>query len=163
MRCGKPITALLTAAILACAASISGAQGGAALAHADDLAATAFEARKRGVPILLAFTESSCPYCTRARNDYLIPLQTGSAYGTKVLIREIDIRSAGMLRDFAGVPASRAAFARRYGVTKVPTVVVVDFHGNPLADAIVGLLGEDFYLAYLEQAIDAGRLKLRKK
>ena len=153
---------LVTAAILACAAIVSGAQSPAMLQHADDLAATATQARRSGVAILLAFTQTGCPYCTRARNDYLLPLQSGAAYGAKIVIREIDIHSTGALRGFAGEPTTAADFARRYRVTKVPTVIVVDYAGNALADPIVGLLAEDFYQSYLERAIDAAGIKLRK-
>ena len=152
----------MIAAILACAAIVSGAQGIAQLQHADDLAATAAKARAGGLPILLAFTAAGCPYCARARNEYLLPLQSGAAYGSRVVIREIDIRSTGALRGFSGESMSPASLARRYRVTRVPTVIVVDYDGKPLAEPIVGLLAEDFYLLYLERAIDAGHLALKK-
>ena len=162
MKFEKLITALVTAAILACAPAVSCAGTPGQLPLADDLAATAMQARKRGVPILLAFTQTGCPYCTRARNDHLLPLQSNAAYGAKVIIREIDIHRTGALRGFAGEPITPAVFARRYRVTKVPTVIVVDYDGNPLADPVVGLLIEDYYQLYLEQAIDSGYLKLRR-
>ena len=40
-------------------------------------------------------------------------------------------------------------------------VLVVDPHGKPLAEPIIGLTSTDFYNLYLEQAIDAGRIALR--
>lgn len=156
------LTALVTAAILACAPAASGTSTPDALRPADDLVATARQARTGGVPILLAFTETGCPYCARARNDYLLPLQASAHYGRKVVIREVDVHGAGTLRGFTGEEVTRAAFARRYRISKVPTVIVVDYDGNPLAPPVVGLLGEDFYQSYLEHAIDAGYLKLRK-
>jgi hypothetical protein len=46
-------------------------------------------------------------------------------------------------------------------VRLVPTVLVVDTRGEPVAAPIVGLLAPDFYQLYLEQAVEAGVLKLR--
>ena len=42
-------------------------------------------------------------------------------------------------------------------------MIVVNARGEPLADAIVGLNVPDFYNLYLEQAIDAARLRLRAR
>ena len=162
MKFEKLITALVTAAILACAPATSGASTAGVLRPADDLAATARVARTSGVPILLVFTETGCPYCARARNDYLLPLQASVNYGGKVVIREVDVHGAGTLRGFAGERITPAAFARRYQISKVPTVIVVDHDGKPLAQPVVGLLADDFYQSYLEHAIDAGHLKLKK-
>jgi hypothetical protein len=39
--------------------------------------------------------------------------------------------------------------------------MIVDSHGEPLAQPVVGLLSEDFYRLTLEQAIEEGLYKLR--
>jgi hypothetical protein len=67
------------------------------------------------------------------------------------------------LRDFDGTLTTHGEFARKYSVTTVPTVLIVDAGGKPLADAIVGLNVPDFYNLYLEQAIDAARMQLRAR
>jgi len=162
MKLASLVTALVTAAILACAPGAAGVQAPAQLEPANDLAAAARFARARSVPILLAFTEAGCPYCARARNDYLVPLQASAAYGTRIVIREIDIRRNATLRSFDGTTIAPAALARRYRVTLVPTVVVVDYGGRLLTEPVVGLLGEDFYQTALERAIDAAHLKLKQ-
>jgi thioredoxin-related protein len=154
--------ALLTAAILACTPAAACAPAHASLRHAEDLGATARAARAAGVPLLIAFTETGCRYCARAREEYLVPLQASADHGARVVMREVDIRRATPLRDFSGQPVAPAQFARRYRVTRVPTVVVVDHDGNPLAEPIVGLPAEDFYRAYLQHAIDAGHLRLKR-
>jgi thioredoxin-related protein len=161
MRLGNLIAALVAAAILACAPRALGAEAPVALQAARDLSATARQARASGVPTLLAFTEAGCPYCIRARNEYLLPLQAGGRYGRKIVILEVDIHDNGTLRDFDGATTSPAALARRYRVSRVPTVIVVGYDGAPLANPIVGLLGEDFYQLALERAIDAAHLKLK--
>jgi len=147
--------------ILACAGIASAAQTAPRLRFADDLALTARNAQQRQAVMMLVFTEATCPYCMRAKRDYLEPMQAGRDYGGKVLMREVDVRRDNALRDFAGTTTTQAAFARRYAIRVVPTVIVVDYAGKPLTEPLVGLLTEDFYQLYLERAVDSGRLKLR--
>ncbi|MDH5535526.1 MAG: thioredoxin family protein [Betaproteobacteria bacterium] len=151
---------LLTCCILACAPAWAAAQPAATLAFADDLSVTAREARSRRVPIMLVFTEASCHHCSRAKRDHLVPLQASRDYGRKVIVREIDVKRGDRLVDFAGVQTTPSAFARRYEVRLVPTVIVVDHTGRRMGEAIVGLLIQDFYQLYLEQAIDLARTRI---
>lgn len=152
---------LATAAIVACAAAAAGAAAPRGLEAGDDLAAAGRLARERGVPILLAFTQASCGYCTIAKRDYLIPMHEDEKLRHRVLIREVDIDRPGTMRDFTGRAVSRAAFAQRYRVSRVPTVIVVDHAGEALAEPVVGLLIADFYRLHLEHAIEEGLARLR--
>lgn len=176
----------VTAAILACVAAApftcstsnaapSGASSGIPAAAAADaplrseltlaqnLHADAEDANARRVPLLLVFTTRNCPYCARARRQYLGPISTEPAYRGKVIVREIDAGSSAALTDFTGHPASHAALARGYKVTRVPTLIVVDGEGKVLADPVIGLLGSDFYGAYIDNAIDQGIANLRAR
>jgi thioredoxin-related protein len=137
------------------------AAAGEALTLADDLAATAVEAGKRRVPVMIVFTEATCPYCTRAKRDYLVPMQSRGPFADKMIVREVDVASDRQLRDFAGRPTTHSEYARSMQVRLVPTVVVVNARGEPVSAPIVGLLAPDFYQLYLEQAVEAGLLKLR--
>jgi thioredoxin-related protein len=156
-RCG------LLLLILACAIPASFAQAPAtALLYADDFAALGRSAAASGVPIMLVLTRPGCPYCVRAKRDHLEPLSVSPAYGSKVVMREIEAPNQRIpLRDFDGTPTTHGDFARKYAVKTVPTVLMVDSGGKPLSDALVGLNVPEFYNLYLEQAIDAARLKLR--
>ena len=149
------------ALILACSTGTPAAQTAPKLRFAEDLKVTARDAKKRSAVVMLVFTEASCPYCTRAKRDYLEPMQASRDYGGKVLMREVDVRRGDALRDFSGAATTQAAFAKRYSVRVVPTVIVVDYAGKALAEPLVGLLTEDFYALYLERAVDAGRNRLR--
>ena len=131
------------------------------LAYADDLAATASEAGKRRVPVMLVFTDASCPYCARAKRDYLVPLQSRGQFADKVIVLEVDVASGRRLRDFAGHITTHREYAQREQVRKVPTVLVTGTRGEPLAAPIVGLLAPDFYRLYLEHAVEEGLFKLR--
>jgi thioredoxin-related protein len=150
--------------ILACTAGIAAAQPFPPIDVADDLGAVGKLASQRGAPIMLVFTQPDCPFCTRAKRDHLEAMRISANYGAKVIMREIvaaDDRAA--LRDFAGIVTTHGDFARKYGIRTVPTVIVVDALGRPLAEPIVGLTAPDFYNLYLEQAIDAGRIQMRQK
>lgn len=151
------------AAILACAAAAAGAQAGNGLRLADDLAAIAAEARERRIPIMIAFTQADCRYCHTAKRDYLIPIQNNAGLRDKVIIREVDVDSSAMLRDFEGRMATQSEFSKRYQVKRVPTVIVMDDTGKPLASPVVGLMAADFYGLYLQQAIEEGLYGLRSR
>ena len=149
----------LLAAILALAAAPSFAQS--RLVYADDLPAIATEAAKRRVPLMIVFTEASCRFCTQAKRDYLVPLQARGSFADKVIVREVDVSTDRRLRGFDGELTTHREFGRANQVRRVPTVMVVDSRGEPLAQPVVGLLSEDFYRLTLEQAIEEGLYKLR--
>ncbi|MEK6592085.1 MAG: thioredoxin family protein [Pseudomonadota bacterium] len=150
-----------TAAILACAAAPAAAKPGSELRFADDLSALAGEARAQRAPLMIVFTQASCIHCEIAKRDYLGPMNRSEELRGKVIIREIDVDSRARLRDFSGQTVSRKEFSLRYRVRSVPTVVVMDDRGNPLASPVVGLLADDFYRLYLQQAIDEGQTKMQ--
>lgn len=142
-------------AILACAASAAGAQVSPGLRPADDLTAVARQAREQRVPIMIVFTQAHCRFCHAAKRDYLVPMQNSAEWGDKVIVREVDIDSSAALRDFEGKAVSHSDFAKRHRVKRVPTVIVVDGQGKPLAPPVVGLM-PDFYASYLQHAVAEG-------
>jgi thioredoxin-related protein len=152
---------LLVAAILACASALPCAQSTGQLPRADDFATLAKEARARRAPIMIAFVQETCIYCAIAKRDYLVPMHLDAGLRDQVIIREVDIDRHAELRDFTGKAAAPKDFSRRYRVKRVPTVVVVDDRGELLAPPVVGLLSEHFYGLYLQQAMEAGLIKLR--
>jgi hypothetical protein len=133
------------------------------LLPADNLAQLAAEARTKRVPVLIAFMQQSCPYCAIARRDYLVPLQADPDWRHRVLIREIDVDRTTPLRDFTGAPTTYKAFARSLGARRVPTLIFFDADGNRVGPPIVGLISEDFYRLYIEQGIEAGLSKMRRR
>ncbi len=140
---------------------LAAAPSHAQLQPADDLARAAAEARSRGVPLLVAFMQQSCPYCAVARRDHLLPLQSDPQWSNRVRIVEIETDRNTRLRDFAGNTTTHRAFAKSLGVRRVPTLIVFDADGRQAAPPITGLLSEDFYRLYIEQAIEAGITRMR--
>ncbi len=151
--------------ILACSVGAACAQTQVPpLQYADDFAALGKVAMERKLPIMLVFTRPGCPFCARAKKDHLEPLNASPGFRSKVIMREIEAPNELIpLRDFDGSQTTHADFARKYAVQVVPTVIMVDAMGAPLAETIVGINVPDFYNLYLEQAIDTARLKLRNR
>lgn len=152
---------VLTAAILACTAAPAIANPGEHLRLADDLVELASAARAQRAPLMIVFTQTTCIHCDIAKRDYLVPMSRSMEFNGKVIIREVDVDSRAKIRDFSGKPVSQKDFSLRYRVRSVPTIVVMDDAGRPVASPIVGLLADDFYQLYLQQAIDEGRTKMR--
>jgi thioredoxin-related protein len=142
-------------------AGVASAAGG--LVHASDFKADARDAEQRHVPILLLFSSPGCQYCERVKQEYLLPMNKDAAYRKRVIIREVTVGSSAALTDFDGSLTTEDAFAAAHKVSIVPTILVVDTHGRPASEAIVGLLIPDFYYGYLEAAIDDGLRKVRGK
>jgi thioredoxin-related protein len=141
---------------------LGAASAQAQLTTADDLARVAGEARTRRVPVLIAFMQRSCPYCAVARRDYLLPMQSDPQWKEQVLIREVEVDRATRMRDFGGEATTHRAFAGLHGVRRVPTLIVFDADGRAAAPPITGLLNDDFYRLYIEQAVEAGLVRMRQ-
>ena len=147
--------------ILACALLLTHTLTVAALPQAENLAVTGKQAQSQRVPVLLVFTQRTCPYCAAAKRDYLEPMNAQIPWRNRMLMREVDIDSTEPITDFDGASRSQREVARRYEVKSVPTLLVVDAAGQPVGQPIVGLLTADFYRLYIEQAIEAGLIHMR--
>lgn len=102
-------------------------------------------------PIMLFFTQAGCPYCERARREYLGPLAREAATADRFVLREIAIESS--LIDLDGRRVSAREFALAYKVRLFPTVILIDATGRLLAEPLVGFTVPDFYGAYLEARV----------
>ena len=112
--------------------------------------------------MLVFFSEKSCPFCERAKREFLLPMQLNENYRSRVVFREIDIHSDRVLRDFDGRATSHRAFARSRQVKLVPTVLLLGPAGELIAEPMVGFNGPDFYGAYLDERIDAAVKRIRR-
>ncbi|MBE0614483.1 MAG: thioredoxin family protein [Burkholderiales bacterium] len=150
--------------ILACLAALFvAAPAWAQMIEARDLAADARLASKQNIPLLILFSEAGCPWCERARQEFLLPMQRNPEYQSKVMMREIEIGSAAALIDFAGKKTTQGEFASRHRVSMMPTVMMLGPRGETLAEPLVGFRGADFYGYFLDQRIDTALAQLRAK
>jgi thioredoxin-related protein len=152
------------ALILAWSMMLPGAASAAnGLVHAKDFQADARDASRRQVPILVLFTSPGCHYCERVKREFLVPMVKDAAYRKKAIIREVTVGATTPLTGFDGTPTTEGEFAVSNKVFMVPTIKVMDTHGDDASEAIVGLLTPDYYFGYLEAAIDEGLRKVRGK
>ncbi|MBL8385582.1 MAG: thioredoxin fold domain-containing protein [Burkholderiales bacterium] len=129
-----------------------------ALEHARDLAAASQAAAREQRPIVLFFTMTGCPFCERARRDYLRPLARSEAWQSRA--RTFEVARDHALIGFDGRRTTGAELAGTYGVRVYPTVAFVDSQGRLLADPLAGYTVPDFYGAYLESRLAAARERL---
>lgn len=125
-----------------------------------DFTVEAKESVNKQVPILVLFMSSTCTYCETALKDFLLPMQRDPEYNDKVILRQIEISSRDQLIDFNGKVTTQSAFAGKHDALMVPTVMLFDSQGRELTN-IVGLLTVDYYLAYLDNAINESLAKIK--
>ena len=148
--------------ILACLAALFlAAPACAQISAARNLAADARLAAERRIPLLVLFSEAGCPWCERARQEFLLPMQRNPEYRGKVMMREVGTDNPAVLLDFAGNATTQAEFARRSQINMVPTVMLFGARGVALAEPLVGFGSADYYGYFIDQRIDAALAQLR--
>ncbi len=127
---------------------------------ADDWATEASLAKRAGVPLMVVFSTDDCSYCVRLKNQVLMPLVKKGKLSKKVLLREFNIDVGGKITDFDGERVRSRVFVSRYDIYATPTVVLVDYDGEPLATPIVGYNEPDAYTEQLNETIDSATMTL---
>lgn len=127
-----------------------------------NLTLDAKESRAKQAPIMVLFMSNTCTYCEKVLQDYLLPMQRDHEYDNKVILRQIEINSQDKLIDFNGKVTTQSAYSGAHKIWAVPTVMLFDSQGRELT-SIVGLLTVDFYLAYLDNAINESQAKIKTK
>jgi thioredoxin-related protein len=144
-----------------CSLNISAYAGqGDGLPLVRDFRIEAKESRQKQAPILVLFMSNYCPYCDTVLEEFLMPMSRKPEYNSKVILRQMDINSKTKIIDFNGRTTTSIDFANKSKVWAVPTVMLFDSEGNELTN-ITGLLTIDFYLAYLNTAIEESQAKIQ--
>jgi len=118
------------------------------------------ESIARNLPILVAVTRESCPYCEKLKKYVLVPMLLSGEYVDRVIIRELSIEPVLEIRSFDGRRERSDAFAEKYGVTVVPTILFLGPDGRALNPPMTGINVVEMYGYYLDKAIDASALAL---
>ncbi|OIQ89228.1 hypothetical protein GALL_288820 [mine drainage metagenome] len=130
------------------------------LSVARNLAAEARVMREKRIPMLVLFARKDCPWCERARREFLLPMQKDPATAARVRMRQINIDSDAPLTDFSGHHTTDRAFATAHQASLTPTLMFFGPNGEQLAAAIVGFQTADFYGASIDQGIDQSLARL---
>ncbi|HTD02563.1 thioredoxin fold domain-containing protein [Undibacterium sp.] len=125
------------------------------LPAAANLALEAAAAARQHMPLILIVSLPDCPYCEQVRRRHLVPMHKQG-----FIVRQVYINGESSVTGFDGKPLSQKQLALDYAVKAAPTVLFLDMQGRPLAAPIVGALLEDFYGAYLDEAIATAKQKL---
>jgi len=126
-----------------------------------DWAHTAQVAEELAVPVVIVFVSDDCGYCELLKDTFLNPEREQGALARRAVLRSMDIHADGKLDDFDGERIRARHFIKRYGVFATPTVVMVDYAGNPLAEPLVGFNGPAAYRALFEDALTQATALLR--
>jgi thioredoxin-related protein len=133
------------------------------LTLAVDLRAEAAQAAKAGGPLIVIFSRKDCKYCEAVKRDYLKPLATNPRFRERVVIRQINQDGDTLaLNDFTGSATTHARISVAEKVKLVPVVAFYGPDGRKLADPIIGARLPDFYLSYLEEAVEQSSRALKK-
>lgn len=133
------------------------------LPEAGNLAADGRTAAAHETPILIEIARRGCSYCEKVRENFLKPMVRSGDYRGRVIFRQLQVDAESPLVDFDGRRIAPRDFAQRYHVTFTPTVLLLDAHGKLLAKPLIGLTTEDFYGAFLDQAIDEAVARMRRR
>ena len=120
----------------------------------DDWADLSDIARETHSPILVVFNADTCSFCQRLKDEVIEPLAKETDHKLP-LIREFNIYSGGKIIDFNGDSIRTRQFKRRYNIYAIPTLMILDPDGKPLADPIVGYNSHDEYLELLRTSLVA--------
>ena len=118
-------------------------------------------ARKKNGVVLVMFSGAYCGYCEQVLNEFLIPMSRNPDYQAKLVMRRVDNTGYTTVKDFDGSVGDHRKFTSEHGVRMVPTVMLFDMDGRPLAKPLVGITTVDYYGYYLDQAIDEALAKVR--
>lgn len=148
------MTRLLAALACIVAWGVTTTLAGEGVPAARDLQRDGAEAHAKGAAVLVVFVGARCPYCDLALNEVLIPTSRNPEYQRKLVMRRVQTRSGQALRDFDGKRITQGEFAKRHGVSLVPTVMLFDHQGQPLTKPMVGITTVDHYGYELDLAIE---------
>lgn len=115
-------------------------------------------ALKGGNPLMVLVSLDGCPFCRRARQQYLSPMREQQG----LPIVQVDLHSDLVLQDFNGAAITHDKLVRRWNVPVAPTVLFFGRGGAEVAPRLVGGESSDYYGAYLDQRLEQARSAIKR-
>ncbi len=128
-----------------------------------DLSADLARVAATGKPLMLIFSAEHCFYCERLKENIVKPMLRSGDYEDRVIIRVTEIDDYGTIKGKKGEPIDPPDLARTYDVRVTPTVLILGPDGTEVAPRQLGINNEDYYGAYLDEAIDQGYATIHGK
>jgi thioredoxin-related protein len=126
-----------------------------------DLQQDGIASERDRMPVMIFYMSTSCPYCEEVKDLYLEPMVSSGQYDGRLIVRMVDTEGSDSLRDFSGKRMDHEEFSDDQGASFTPVLKFYDHQGNELVPEVLGYTSPDFYLAYLESAIETSIDKLR--
>ena len=111
-----------------------------------------------GSPLLVMVSLEGCPFCKIVRESYLAPMR--QEQGLPVV--QVDMRSQRSVRNFNGSTTTHEALITAWRIELAPTVLFLGRQGIEIALRLVGGYIPDFYGAYLDERLEAGRRVVKR-
>ncbi|MEF8792485.1 thioredoxin family protein [Thiohalorhabdus sp.] len=154
---------LLSLIALVALGAFGPAQGGDNLPTAENLAALGQQVEREGKPMVVFFYQDECHYCDAVWKEYLKPINRDPAYNERIILRKIDTRGDGAIKNFGGEEVRQQGFAHRQEHTFTPTIAFYGPDGQRLTSSLIGFKGgRDYYGHYLEEGIEEAEAALRE-
>lgn len=119
--------------------------------------------KRDGTPIMVFYMSDDCSYCEEVRDLYLEPMVDDKQYQGRLIIRMVNVEGIETLSDFHGKRMDHEEFADDQGASFTPVLKFYDYQGSELVPEVLGYSSPDFYLAYVEIAIEESIEKLRSR
>jgi thioredoxin-related protein len=115
------------------------------------------QALRQGRPLIVMVSLEGCPFCRRARQSHLAPMQRE---GTTIV--QVDMRSPQPVRDFEGQMTTHDALVQRWRVPIAPTLLFFGPGGREVAERMEGAYQPDFYGPYLDERLEKAAVLIRR-
>ncbi len=110
---------------------------------------------------MIVFSQEDCSFCIQLTEEIINPILISGDYRDRVIIRELMIDSGEDIIDFDGSPVHPREIFTRYLLYVTPSVLIMNSHGEELAERQVGINTVDYYGYYLDEAIKQALGRLR--
>ena len=126
----------------------------------DNWQQVAQRSRQQKIPVVVMVDQEDCPYCERVEREYFSALLANGEWNDKVIFGKISLDSYETIINPAGESVPTRQFLAKFKASLTPTILFLDSDGTQLTDKMIGLSTPDYYLYYLEKAIETSWNKL---
>ena len=106
------------------------------------------------LPVVVMVDQEDCPFCERVEDEFFSALLASENWHERAIYGKVSLDYPETIIDSDGSSIATRKFLKPYKTNLTPTILFLDAEGRELSDKMIGLSTPDYYLYYLEQAID---------